>query len=628
MKKLLGGIWKHKIISLIVLATVIGGGYFLYQKNQSATAETRYLTEAAKTGTLISSVSGSGQVSASSQVDLKPKAAGTLVSLNVKNGQEVKEGDIIAQLDSRAAAQKVTEAKLSLDNAKLDLKDLLAPTDAYTLLQAQNALSDAQDSLVKLKTTQQNNYTSTQNTLTKANDTLAKAYDDAYNTIANVFLNLPDTVNDLYTTLYSKELTSAESSVGNVINKDALENTFITATSADRDAFLAFNRAAVSTYTQAKTDYDTTTAAYKNTNRGSAPDTIETLMADTIDALKTVSDAIKAQTNLLDYWSTYRTQRNLPVFSKVTSYQSALSSDTAQVNGYISTLTSDQRSLQDDKEAIDNAIQDLADMTKNNPVDVAQSERSLTEKKQKLSDLQAGPTELDVQNKQLTVQQRSNDLVTAQQNLADTTVRAPFTGVIVSVDVTKGDDVGTGTVVASIITPQKIATITLNEIDAAKVSVGQKATLSFDAIPDLSLTGMVAELDTVGAVTQGVVSYDATVAFDVQDERIKPGMSVSVTIITNSKPNVLIVPLSAVKTSGAASYVEILENNEPVRKTVTIGESNDTSVEVISGLSEGEQVVTQTITTGTSQTTTSSGQSSASNQQGNDPMRGVLQLGR
>jgi multidrug efflux pump subunit AcrA (membrane-fusion protein) len=622
MKKIVSGLWKHKIISLIVLTAVIGGGYFLYQNNQSATAETRYLTQAAQTGTLISSISGSGQVSASNQVDLKPKVSGTIVSVAVKNGQEVKEGDVIVQLDSRDAAQKVTEARLALDNAKLDLEDLLAPTDALTLLQAQNALSDAQESLEKLKKTQQDDYADTQDSLAKAQDALNKTYEDAYNDLANVFLNLPDTVNDLYTTFYSKEIASTESSAGNVINKDALENIFITANSVDRDVFLSFSRTAVSAYNAAKSNYDAVAETYKNTNRQSSSDTIEALLNDTISTIKIVSDAIKAQTNLLENWSSYRTQRNLSVYSKVTSYQSALASDTSQINGYLSTLLAHQRSLQDDKETISNALKTLTDMEKDNPIDIAQAERGIEEKKQKLTDLQEGPTELDIKNKQLTVQQRTSDLVTAQQNLADTTLRAPFAGVIVSVDAAKGDEASTGTTIASIITPQKIATITLNEIDTAKVVVGQKATLSFDAIPDLSLTGSVAELDTVGSATQGVVSYDATIAFDVQDERIKPGMSVSVDIIIESKPNVLLISLSAVKTSGDKSYVEILVNNEPQTKTIETGSSNDTEVEIVSGLSEGDEVITQTI----SGTTTTQSSSSEKSSDGPGGMGGMMMI--
>jgi multidrug efflux pump subunit AcrA (membrane-fusion protein) len=84
-------------------------------------------------------------------------------------------------------------------------------------------------------------------------------------------------------------------------------------------------------------------------------------------------------------------------------------------------------------------------------------------------------------------------------------------------------------------------------------------------------------------------------------------MSVSVAIITDTKQDVLLVPNSAIKSNGNGSYVEILIGNTPQSQVVQIGLSNDTMTEIISGLQEGEKVVTQTITVNTTQTQSSSG---------------------
>jgi HlyD family secretion protein len=202
---------------------------------------------------------------------------------------------------------------------------------------------------------------------------------------------------------------------------------------------------------------------------------------------------------------------------------------------------------------------------------------------------------LAVRNKKLAIQQKENDLTTAQQNLNDYSIKAPFAGLISVVNVSKGDEVSGSTVIAQLITQQKIAEITLNEIDTASVKVGQKATLAFDAVKDLSITGEVVEIDTIGTVNQGVVSFTIKIAFDVQDERVKPGMSVSANIITQSKADVWQVPLNAIKTQGDSSYVEVLVNNQPQQKTVTTGISNDSMIEIINGLTENDEVITQTI---------------------------------
>ena len=72
---------------------VIIGGYYGYQSLFGGKTTTSYVTAAVEKGTLIVSVSGSGQISALDQVDIKPKTSGDLVYLGIKNGQEVKAGN-------------------------------------------------------------------------------------------------------------------------------------------------------------------------------------------------------------------------------------------------------------------------------------------------------------------------------------------------------------------------------------------------------------------------------------------------------------------------------------------------------------------------------------------------------
>ncbi|MEK7094002.1 MAG: HlyD family efflux transporter periplasmic adaptor subunit, partial [Patescibacteria group bacterium] len=162
---------------------------------------------------------------------------------------------------------------------------------------------------------------------------------------------------------------------------------------------------------------------------------------------------------------------------------------------------------------------------------------------------------------------------------------------------------------------QQFAEISLNEVDAAKIKVGQKATLTFDAIEDLSIAGQVAEVDAIGTVSQGVVTYNVKVAFDTQDDRVKGGMTANAAVIIDMKTNILSVPSAAVKTQGEQTYVQILEGttgeknnqgvtskNTPSQQIVETGISNDTLVEIVSGLHEGDQVVVRTTNTSVAQT--------------------------
>ncbi len=159
----------------------------------------------------------------------------------------------------------------------------------------------------------------------------------------------------------------------------------------------------------------------------------------------------------------------------------------------------------------------------------------------------------------------------------------------------------------------------MNEIDAAKIKVGPKAVLTFDAAPDLKITGEVSEVDTIGAVSQGVVSYIVKIIFDTQEDSVKPGMSVGATIITDIKQNILVAPNSAIKTQGDSHYVEILDDplrskngqgfiskSAPIKQTVEIGLSNDELTEIISGINEGDKIVSRTINPASAKTQTTS----------------------
>ncbi len=225
----------------------------------------------------------------------------------------------------------------------------------------------------------------------------------------------------------------------------------------------------------------------------------------------------------------------------------------------------------------------------------------------------------DLESQAITLRQRENSLSDAQETLANYYVRAPFAGVVGKLNVKKFDNASNGTSLITLITKKKVADISLNEVDISKIKVGQKVTLTFDAIPDLSITGEVSEADLIGTVSQGVVSYNVKITFDTDDERIKSGMSVSANIITNSKTDVLMVPVSAVKTSGETSYVErfvpalaatssastgIESKTAPTRQTVVTGLSNDTNIEIVSGLTKGDQIITRTTTSKTTTTST------------------------
>lgn len=195
----------------------------------------------------------------------------------------------------------------------------------------------------------------------------------------------------------------------------------------------------------------------------------------------------------------------------------------------------------------------------------------------------------------------------AEDDAAARTVTAPISGVITALTVQNGDTVGgLGGAAASVITDPSVyqASITLSESDISQVQVGQRAMLTFDALPDLTQIGQVTRVDTSGANESGVVSYTVVITPETMDESVRGGMTVSVSIITEVAEDVLAVPSSAVKSRAGGKYVQILENGIPVDVTVEVGISNDSYTEVTSGLTEGQEIIIATATDGGGTTAT------------------------
>ena len=112
-------ILKNKIISGLILVVFMGIFYMLFFRQTAQAITYQYTT--VKRGSLVSTVSGTGQVISNSQVDLKPKVNANVTGVYVKAGDRVRQGQVLFRLDATDAYRQVRDAKTSLDDAKLAL---------------------------------------------------------------------------------------------------------------------------------------------------------------------------------------------------------------------------------------------------------------------------------------------------------------------------------------------------------------------------------------------------------------------------------------------------------------------------------------------------------------------------
>lgn len=130
------------------------------------------------------------------------------------------------------------------------------------------------------------------------------------------------------------------------------------------------------------------------------------------------------------------------------------------------------------------------------------------------------------------------------------------------------------------------------ETDASAIAPDQKVQLTFDAVPDLTLNGTVVSVAPSGTAISGVISYYVTVALPQSDPRLKAGMTTEAEVVTTSTPDVLAVPTSAVHRDNGQSVVTVLQADGSQKAvTVQLGVAGDGQTQVLSGLQLGQQVV-------------------------------------
>jgi len=598
MKKIIAFVKRRKVLVLFLSAILIAGGFLLFKNINNEESAVTYSFSKVEQGNLISTVTGTGQVSSLNQVNITSNIAGRIVALDLKAGQMVTEGDLLFQVDASDAIRNLNEAIASLKNEELKLEELMTPVDTLTLLQTENDLIDAQDNLVQLKVSQKNDYQNTLEDQETAKNDLVKAYEDAHSDISDAFLDFPNIMSGVYSVLYGKEIAEDELAINDYMeNKSSLLNGVDV-----EDRYLFENSyidKAIDNYNLAKGSYDEDFEDYRGVDRYSEDELIEEMLNNSYDTAKKIANVIKDETNTIDWWIEHRTVKDRRIYSEVNNFSLDLSSYTSSINFHLSGLLSAINNIEDKKETLENLADEIEEMKLSQPIELAAAERNLTEKEQKLIDLKEGSTELEIRSQELSVQQKRNSLSDAKQDYADCFVYAPFDGMVAEISYMTGDDVPSSASVITLITNQKIVEVSFNEIDMVEIKVGQKSNLTFDAIESLTVTGEVVEIAALGEVNSGVVSYDVKIYFDIQDERIKSGMSASVNIITSSDIDVLLVPINAVKTIGNQSYVEVLNEGRVEKKNVTIGSSNDTTI-IVEGVEEGTKIISSYISSSTS----------------------------
>ena len=207
-----------------------------------------------------------------------------------------------------------------------------------------------------------------------------------------------------------------------------------------------------------------------------------------------------------------------------------------------------------------------------------------------------------IESAQISVSNAATSLENAQENLEDYSITAPISGTVVTKTAKAGDNIegGSDSTLCVIYDLSYLEmTMSIDELDISSVEVGQEVRITADAVEGTTYTGVVTEVSVAGTTSGGITTYPVTVRIDETDGLL-PGMNVDAEIVVSSADDVLSIPSAAVSrgdmvlvTADSPSAANALDEEAPegyVYVPVETGVSDDSYIEITSGLQEGDTV--------------------------------------
>jgi HlyD family secretion protein len=228
------------------------------------------------------------------------------------------------------------------------------------------------------------------------------------------------------------------------------------------------------------------------------------------------------------------------------------------------------------------------------------AEAAVAQARSQLSSLADGASEEDLTMAEVAVDQARASLELAQLQLEGATITAPFDGVVAFLGAEVNEQAAPGSPMIVLIDPSGFhVEVSVDEIDVGQVELEQEARITLDAYPDEELQGRVEYISPVATENLGTVSYLVSVCFDPTQVPLRSGMTANITIVTERRENVLLMPSRAISADRETGlfYVERLnDDGEIERVEVEIGIQDATYIEVLRGLEEGDQLVIDGVT--------------------------------
>ncbi|HET6454562.1 MAG TPA: efflux RND transporter periplasmic adaptor subunit [Armatimonadota bacterium] len=532
-------IGRSRLITGAAILVVIVGWVTVSKIRTAQANKPTIETAKVERGTVASSISASGVLQPLTTVDVKSNAGGQVELLAVDVGTIVEPGQLIAKIDpsdSRTAFNQA-EADLSAANARMSQSK-----ESLTLQKEQNVQQLQQ---------------------------ATQAYEAAKARLAQA---------------------EAQAKVQPTLTKAAIRQADANYRSAQQSLRQLKEAGVPQGTAQAKSAYDSAMAAMDNAKRN-------------LDRQQGLFDKGFISAGQLD-------SAKLSYDTAKANADSAKERYDTVAQDYDAQLQSAQARLDQAEAALDNAkanaIQD--DLRKQ---DVAASRAALSQAATSLASAKSSAHQIpiraaDIRSSQASIVRSQAAVDNAKTQLNYTTITAPRAGVILQKYVEVGSIIqsgrssvagtGSGTSIVQLGDLSRMFVLaSVDETDIASVEPGQSVDITLDAYPDELFEGVVTRIDPQTVSQQNVTVVPVTVEITDPDARLKPGMNATCSFVIDRQENVLIVPTEAVQDQDGKYSVTVIKGGKQTERRVEVGLTGDQNTEIVSGLKEGDMVVTSVI---------------------------------
>lgn len=601
--------FKKKWVLIMIALVLLTGGFIFAQSKKTVVPE--FSSQSVKRIDLTQTVSETGSVEASLELLYGWEISGKVTEISKYIGDTVSSTDVIASLSNTQQRARYNEAAASWSSAKarLDL-ELAGPSDegkqkaAATVSQAEASLVQSKATLAKVEAQASASIINAEKAVDTAKNNLQFVEDGEDSTL----------VNDAYADLVNV-LGSAITNLGNALTESdnilGIDNTF-----ANDEFESVLGVLDSSSYSTARNSY----YQAKNEKLSAEQSVLSLTSISThidIDASEdVVSSALSLmQSHLIQVQQVLNatrpignlTQTELDTLkSGITTVQGSINTSAINVTNGVQAIASARTSVTSYQIAYDKAVSDLAQTRKQTEADIAVAtaqvraqEANLAGAQASYDDLVAPPRNVDLASLRAEVSRQAAALSAAKDDLAKTELRALADGVISKLDVEVGENVSANQNIVSIISDGFSIKVDISEADIAKVSVDDPVDITLDAYGDtIRFSGNVVKIEPAETEISGVVYYKTTILFDgIADQYdIRSGMTANIDILTDKKENVLVIPRRAVLIQDGKKIVRVVKDATKgvfeEREVETGLQGDDGLIEIVSGLSEGEDVVT------------------------------------